>query len=79
MSKGENLQDVLLDLGDYLQVINHKWDGHRQSYDLVVLFTGNMGFEDGDGELCQVVSSCVQLCLVMSSCIQLCPVMSSYV
>jgi len=49
MSERSNLQDVLFDLGDYLQVINHKEDAHRLSYDLVVLFTGKMDFEDGDG------------------------------
>ena len=25
------------------------WDGHNKSFDLVVLFTGNMNFKDGDG------------------------------
>ena len=33
-----------------LQVVNNNWDGHHQSYDLVVLFTGNLEYEDGDGE-----------------------------
>jgi len=49
MSRREKLEDVLFDLGDYLQVVNHKWDGHKLSYDLVVLFTGKMDFKDGDG------------------------------
>jgi len=49
MSKRKSLQKVLFDLGDYLQVVNHMWDGHNQSYDLVVFFTGKMDFKDGDG------------------------------
>ena len=32
------------------QVVNHMWDGHNKSFDLVVLFTGNMNFKDGDGK-----------------------------
>jgi hypothetical protein len=31
------------------QVINHNSDMHKLSYDLAVLFTGKMGFKDGDG------------------------------
>ena len=63
MKTRKNLQDVLFDLGDYMQarnsilmldnlvpqVINNDWDGHKLSYDLAVLFTGKMNFVDGDG------------------------------
>ena len=63
MKNRTNLQDVMYDLGDYmqartsinisdnfvLQVINNDWDGHKLSYDLAVLFTGKMNFIDGDG------------------------------
>ena len=65
MKNRTNLQDVMYDLGDYMQarthivinisenfvvqVINNDWDGHKLSYDLAVLFTGKMNFIDGDG------------------------------
>jgi len=49
MKTRKNLQDVLFDLGDYMQVINNDWDGHKLSYDLAVLFTGKTNFVDGDG------------------------------
>ena len=63
MKGRKNLQDVLFDLGDYMQartsinisvnlvvqVINNDWDGHKLSYDLAVMFTGKMNFVDGDG------------------------------
>ena len=63
MKTRKNLQDVLFDLGDYMQarnsisisdnsvpqVINNDWDGHKLSYDLAVLFTGKVNFVDGDG------------------------------
>ena len=34
-----------------VKVVNIAWDGHHQSYDLVVLFTGNMNYDDGDGNV----------------------------
>ena len=65
MKNRTNLQDVMYDLGDYMQarthiminisdnfvvqVINNDWDGHKLSYDLAILFTGKMNFVDGDG------------------------------
>ena len=49
MQTRKKLRDVLYDFADYIQVFNNRWDGHHTSFDMMIMFTGQYEFEDGDG------------------------------
>jgi len=59
MSERNEIRYVLHDLGNYLKMINHNWDGHYHSYDAALFLTGRDDYPDGDaysyiGHVCLV-------------------------